>query len=204
MGKLNFKKDLKHLFNPPSKEPVFVKVPPLNYLMIDGRGEPDGPEAVAAIETLYPVAYTLKFTAKKEQGLDYGVMPLEGLWWSEDMTDFLEGRRDRWQWTYMIMQPDFITAAMVEKAVEEVRRKKNPAAITKVRFESLAEGKAAQIMHIGPYSEEGPNILRLHAFIHEAGLSFDGQQQKHHEIYLSDPRRTAPDNWKTIIRQPVK
>ncbi|MEN8614143.1 GyrI-like domain-containing protein [Dehalogenimonas sp. THU2] len=204
MDKLDLKKELKHLFNPPQKEPVIVDVPPMNYLMIDGRGQPDGPEAVAAIETLYPVAYTLKFTVKKEQGIDYGVMPLEGLWWSDDMTDFLEGRRDRWQWTYMIMHPEFITAAMVEKAIDEVRRKKNPAAIGKVKFESLAEGKAAQIMHIGPYSEEGPNILKLHAFIHDAGLSFDGQIQKHHEIYLSDPRRTAPDKWKTIIRQPVK
>ncbi len=203
MAKLDLKKELKHLYNPSSKEPEFVDVPPLNYLMIDGQGQPDGTQAVAAIETLYPVAYTRKFTKKKELGLDDGVPPRGGLWWSDDMTDFTEGRRDRWRWTYMIMQPDFITPVMVEKAVVEVRRKKQPAAIDKIRFQSLTEGKAAQIMHIGPYSEEGPNIQKLHHFITNAGHSFDGQKQKHHEIYLSDPRRAAPEKLKTIIRQPM-
>ena len=204
MQKIYLKKDLKHLYNPPMKEPVFVGVPVFSYLMVDGHGPPDGPDAVAAIEALYPVAYTLKFTVKKDQALDYGVMPLEGLWWSDDMSDFKESRRDRWHWTYMIMQPDFITPAMVEKAIGEVRRKKKPAAIDKVKFESLVEGKAAQIMHIGPYSAEGPNIMRLHSFITDAGYSFDGMTQKHHEIYLSDPRKSAPEKMKTIIRQPVK
>ncbi len=202
MEKVDLKKELKHLYNPSSKEPVFIEVPVFNYLMVDGHGPPDGPDAVAAIEALYPMAYTLKFTVKKEQDIDYGVMPLEGLWWSDDMADFTEGNRDRWQWTYMIMQPDFITPAMVDNAISEVRRKKKPAAINKVRFKVLAEGKAAQIMHIGPYSAEGPSIEKLHRLIKDAGHSFDGMKQKHHEIYLSDPRKSAPEKLKTVIRQP--
>lgn len=203
MDKIDLKKTYKSLYNPPSKEPVFVDVPVMNYLMVEGTGAPDGPEAMAAIETLYPVAYTLKFSVKKEREIDFGVMGLEGLWWSDDMADFSENRRDRWRWTYMILQPDFITAEMVKQAVEDVRRKKNPAAIDRIKFAELAEGKAAQIMHIGPYSTEASNIEKLHSFIHAAGLSFDGYTQKHHEIYLSDPRRTAPEKLKTIIRQPV-
>jgi hypothetical protein len=200
--KIDLKKELKNLYNPPPKEPVFVDVPVFNYLMVDGHGLPDGPDAVAAIETLYAVAYTLKFTVKKEQAIDYGVMPLEGLWWSDDMNDFLLGNKSKWYWTYIIMQPDFITRPMVEKAVDEVKRKKNPAAIGKLKFEPLAEGKSAQIMHFGLYSAEGPNIQKVHHLIKEAGHTFDGQKQKHHEIYLSDPRRTAPEKVKTIIRQP--
>jgi len=200
--KIDLKKQLKDLYNPPSKEPVFIDVPVFNYLMVDGRGLPDGPDAAAAIEALYAVAYTLKFTIKKEQAIDYGVMPLEGLWWSDDMADFSRGDKAKWQWTYLIMQPDFITKTMVEKAVAEVRKKKAPAAIDKVRLEPLAEGRTAQIMHTGPYSAEGPNIEKVHRFIHAAGHSFDGARQKHHEIYLSDPRRAAPEKLKTIIRQP--
>jgi len=202
MEKIDLKKELKSLYNPPTKEPVFVEIPELNYLMVDGHGLPDGPDAVAAIEVLYPVAYTLKFTVKKEKAIDYGVMVLEGLWWSEDMNDFLNSNKANWQWTYMIMQPNFITPSMVEKAIDEVRRKKNPAAIDKVTFKPLAEGKSAQIMHIGPYSAEGPNIEKIHRLIKGSGHSFDGGKQKHHEIYMSDPRRTAADKLKTIIRQP--
>ena len=202
MDKIDLKKQLKHLYNPPTKEPVFVEVPVFNYLMVDGHGLPDGPDAVAAIEALYPVAYTLKFAVKKEKAIDYPVMPLEGLWWSNDMSDFVTGNKANWDWTYVIMQPDFITHTMVEKAIDKVKRKKSPAAIDKIRFEPLAEGKAAQIMHIGPYSAEGPNIQKIHRLIKESGHTFDGAKQKHHEIYTSDPRRTAPEKLKTIIRQP--
>jgi hypothetical protein len=202
MEKVDLKQSLKHLYNPPTKEPVFIDVPLMNYLMVDGHGKPDSPETVAAIEALYPVAYTLKFIVKKEQGIDYGVMPLEGLWWSDDMADFINENKDNWRWTYMIMQPDFITRLMVDNAIAEVRRKKKPTSIDKVVFEMLAEGKAAQIMHIGYYSAEGPNIEKLHRFIKDAGHSFDGMNQKHHEIYLSDPRKSAPEKMKTVIRQP--
>ena len=202
MEKTDLKKELKYLYNPPTKEAIFVEVPEFNYLMVDGHGLPDGPAAVAAIEALYPVAYTLKFTVKKDKAIDYPVMPLEGLWWSNDMNDFANGNKANWDWTYIMMQPDFITRPMIEKAIDEVKRKKNPAAIDKVRFAPLAEGKAAQIMHIGPYSAEGPNIQKVHHLIKESRRTFDGAKQKHHEIYMSDPRRTAPEKLKTIVRQP--
>ena len=204
MEKLDLKKDLKHLYNPPSKAPVMLEVPPMNFLAIDGAGAPDGPAAVAAIEALYPVAYTLKFAVKKTQAVDYPVMPLEGLWWAEDMSRFSEDDKAAWKWTYMIMQPDPITADMVKKAIEEVRRKKNPPALGKMRFERFDEGTSAQIMYTGPYSAEGSTIKMLHDFLHEKGLVFDGLKQKHHEIYLSDPRRTAPEKLKTVIRQPAR
>jgi len=202
--KLDLKKDLKHLYNPPAKAPVMLVVPPMNFLAIDGKGTPDGPDAVAAIEALYPVAYTLKFTIKKTQAIDYPVMPLEGLWWADDMASFSMGDKASWKWTYMIMQPELITREMVDKAIVEVRRKKNPPALGKMRFERFDEGPSAQIMYTGPYSAEGPTIKMLHDFIHEKGLVFDGLKQKHHEIYLGDPRRVAPEKLKTVIRQPAR
>ena len=204
MEKLDLKKEFKNLYNPPTKAPVMLDVPAMNFLAIDGKGPPDGPDAVAAIEVLYAVAYTLKFSVKKGQAIDYPVLPLEGLWWADDMAAFSEKDKSNWKWTYMIAQPELITAAMVKDAVAEVRRKKNPSALGKLRFERFAEGKAAQIMHIGPYSAEGPNIKKVHDFLHAQGLKFDGTKQKHHEIYLSDPRRAAPEKLKTVIRQPAR
>lgn len=150
------------------------------------------------------MAYTLKFAVKKGQAIDYPVMALEGLWWADDMSRFSEQDKAAWKWTYMIMQPEIISADMVKKAVEEVRRKKNPPALGKMRFERFEEGTSVQIMYTGPYSAEGPTIKRLHDFIHEKGLVFNGLKQKHHEIYLSDPRRTAPEKLKTVIRQPAR
>jgi len=204
MEKLDLKKELKHLYNPSTKAPVMLEVPPMNFLMVDGEGAPDGPAAMSAMEALYPLAYTLKFSVKKGLDIDYPVMPLEGLWWADDMASFTEGNKNKWKWTYMIMQPELITAEMVRQAVVEVRRKKNPAALDKVKFEKFSEGKAAQIMYTGPYSEEGPAIKMLHDFLRGKGLAFDGHKQKHHEIYLSDPRRTAPEKLKTVIRQPAR
>jgi hypothetical protein len=203
MEKMDLKKELKHLYSPPSNAPMMVDVPPMNFLAIEGAGNPNGPDAIAAIEALYAVAYTLKFTVKKGQAIDYPVMPLEGLWWADDMASFAMADKAAWKWTYMIMQPELITADMVKSALVEVRRKKNPAALGKMRFERFDEGKSAQIMYTGPYSAEGPTIKKLHDFLHEKGLSFDGIKQKHHEIYLSDPRRAAPEKLKTVIRQPA-
>lgn len=203
MTKLDFKKERKDLYNSPTK-PVMVEVPELQYLMIDGRGYPGtSQEYWDSIETLYPLAYKLKFTIKKRQGTDYTVMPLQGLWWAEDMSYFRENfltMKEAWQWTSMILQPVPATPELFAEAVEEVRRKNAPAALGKVRLESLAEGLSAQILHVGPYSEEGPTIEKLHAFIEERGYDKAG---KHHEIYLSDPRKTAPEKMKTVIRQPV-
>jgi len=203
MKKIDFKKELKHLYQPSAKEVEQVNVPTMNYLMADGEGDPNTSPAFAAIvEVLFSLAYTLKFMVKKGVlAIDYGVMPLEGLWWADDMSAFSAADKSKWKWTLMIMQPDFITKKMVDAAIAEVKEKKNPAALSKVRFEALAEGSAAQIMHIGPFSEESPNIERVHQFIESSRHKRVG---KHHEIYMSDIRKTAPSKWKTIIRQPMQ
>jgi hypothetical protein len=202
MEKIDFKKQLKHLYQPSASEIVRVEVPEMNFLMVDGEGDPNTSKSFSdAIEALYPVAYTLKFMVKKGPlALDYGVMPLEGLWWSEDMSAFVTGNKDAWKWTVMIMQPEFITREMVKEAIGEVARKKKPVSLPLVRFESFTEGKAAQTLHIGHFSEEGPTIEKVHASIEKNGCCRVG---KHHEIYLSDLRRTAPEKWKIIIRQPL-
>ena len=203
MGKVDFKKEFKDLYGPSPRAPVIVNVPAMNFLMVDGRGNPNtSQEYREAIEVLYPMSYTLKFAAKQgELQRDYTVMPLEGLWWAEDMNAFTEDRKDEWLWTAMIMQPEFISADMVEDARETVRRKKNPVALEKLRFETFDEGPSGQIMYVGPYSDEGPTIQALHEFIERQGFELAG---KHHEIYLSDPRRTAPEKLRTIIRQPCR
>lgn len=202
MKKIDFKKELKHLYGASSKDASLVDVPEMNFLMIDGAGDPNKAQAFKdAIEALYSVSYTLKFMVKKgKTAVDYGVMPLEGLWWADDMTVFSTGEKDRWKWTMIIMQPEHVTEKLFNEAVEEVKKKKNPLALSKVRFKGYHEGLSVQVMHIGPYSEEGPTIKRLHAFIKENGYDFRG---KHHEIYLSDPRRSAPEKMKTIVRQPI-
>ena len=202
MAKIDYKKELKELYNPSAKQISEVVAPKMNYLMIDGKGDPNTAKEYAdAIQALYPVAYTIKFTMKKTNGFDFGVLPLEGLWWSDDMNDFINGKKDNWKWTAMIAQPEVVTRENFEEAVKEVKAKKNPAAIDKIRFEAFDEGLSAQIMHIGPYSAEGDNIKKVHDFLHENGYVFDGLKQKHHEIYLSDPRRAAPEKLKTVIRQ---
>lgn len=202
MTKTDFKKELKHLYNPSAKEVVIVDVPKVNFLMIDGAGDPNtAQEFEDAVEALYAVSYALKFMIKREKQIDYIVMPLEGLWWVDDMTQFSMENKDIWKWTQMIMQPEFVTIDLVEKALEQAEKKKNPPALSKIRFESLHEGLSAQIMHLGPYSAEGPTIEKLHNFIRENGYEPRG---KHHEIYLSDPRKSAPEKMRTVIRQPMK
>ncbi|HBG96544.1 MAG TPA: hypothetical protein DDY14_14765 [Chromatiaceae bacterium] len=202
MQKIDYKKEFKQLYKPSATEVTIVEVPEWKYLMLDGQGDPNTAEAFKeAIEALYPVAYALKFMIKKgEIGVDYGVMPLEGLWWAEDMSSFTVGDKSQWKWTLMIMQPDLVTEKLVQQAIEQVKAKTNPASLPLVRFESFDEGKAAQIMHIGPFSEERPSIEKVHSFIEQSGSQKRG---KHHEIYLSDIRRAAPEKWKTIIRQPM-
>ncbi len=202
MQKIDLKKELKHLYHASSQEVVQVDVPTLKFLMVDGMGDPNtSAEYVEAVEALFSVSYTVKFKVKKELQLcDYAVMPLEGLWWAEDMSVFITGDRSKWAWTMMIMQPDFVADEVIYEGIEEVRRKKKLLAIDRLRLEAFTEGRCAQIMHVGPFSEEGPTIERLHAFI-QAESELTG---KHHEIYLSDVRRADPKNWKTIIRQPMK
>jgi len=202
MAKIDFKKELKHLYNPSTKKVEIVDVPMMNFLLIDGSGDPNtAQEYKDAVEALFAVSYALKFMVKKGKGVDYGVLPLEGLWWTDDMTQFSMENKDIWKWTSMIMQPEYVTEDLVSKALEQVEKKKNPPALSKIRFESFHEELSAQIMHIGPYSAEAPTIEKLHNFIRENGYELRG---KHHEIYLSDPRRSAPDKLKTIIRQPMK
>jgi len=184
-------------------KPVTVKVPKMNYLVIDGHGDPNtSQEYVDAIQTLYPVAYTIKFMIKKELGRDFGVMPLEGLWWTEKMADFKVDDKSNWLWTAMIMQPDIVTKDIFERAVKQATEKKNPKLIDKIRFESYDEGRSAQVMYVGPYSGEGSTIMELHEYIKQQGGKLDESNKHHHEIYLGDPRRTDPSKLKTIIRQP--
>ena len=202
MEKIDYKKELKHLYKSSDKNVEVVEVPQMSFLLIGGEGDPNTSQSFQdAIDVLYPLSYTLKFIIKRgEIGIDYGVLPLEGLWWADDMSSFSVKNKENWKWTLMIMQPELVKKEMVVKAIEEVRKKKNPVALPLVRFESFAEGKAAQIMHIGPFSEEGPTVEKLHALIGDSGSQRIG---KHHEIYLSDIRRAAPEKWKTIIRQPM-
>jgi len=202
MGKVDLKKDLKHLYNPSAKEVSVVDVPPMNFLMIDGAGDPNvSPEYQQAMETLFSLSYALKFRVKESKGIDYVVMPLEGLWWTDDPSQFSMTNKDIWKWTAMIMQPDYVTPELFEEVLAEIRRKKNLPALDRVRFEAYHEGLSVQIMHIGPYAAEEPTIARLHRFLRENGYDFNG---KHHEIYLSDPRRTVPEKLKTVLRQPIR
>jgi hypothetical protein len=204
--KLDLRKVFKHLYTPPSKHVVEVDVPPLNFIMLDGSGDPNTAlEYQQAIEVLYGLSYTLKFASKKA-GIDYPVMALEGLWWMEDMGekygDF-DFARDKslWRWTMMMMQPDHISQDEMHTAINDLRRKRNPPALDKVRLERFHEGLSAQIMHIGPYSAEKPTIDRIHSYIEEHGYEPTG---KHHEIYLGDPRRAQPEKLRTVIRQPMR
>ena len=201
MPKIDLKKEWKHLYQPSAKEPVQVEVPALRYLMIDGEGDPNTSTHYAqAVEALFSVSYTAKFMVKKAAPeRDYAVMPLEGLWWSDDQEAFVRNERSKWQWTMMILQPDFVEDELMHAALEQVRRKKALPVLDALRLERYAEGKCAQILHVGPFSAEGPTIARLHAFIESASAL----RGKHHEIYLSDIRRADPTRWKTVIRQPM-
>ncbi len=202
MEKIDFKKELKYLYQPSTKKVEQVDVPEMNFIMIDGHGDPNtAQEYRDAMEALYGLAYTLKFKSKLELEKDYTVPPLEGLWWAEDMNAFLNADKDQWDWTMMIMAPEWIMPEMIEAAKEELKAKKNPAALEKLYVQKFHEGPAAQITHIGPYSAEGPNIQKVHDFIAEQGFVRSG---KHHEIYISNPQRTAPEKLRTVIRQPMR
>lgn len=200
-GKIDLKKEMKDLYRASAKTVAVVEVPTLSYLMVDGEGDPNtSPSYAEAVEALFPVAYAVKFMVKKgPQALDYGVMPLEGLWWADDMSAFATGDKARWKWTAMILQPSFVSAEFIGEAIAELRRKKKLPGLERLRLDSLTEGRSAQVLHVGPFSEEGPTIERLHAFIAERSE----RRGKHHEIYLSDTRRADPTSWKTIIRQPM-
>jgi hypothetical protein len=176
-----------------------IDVPPLQYLMINGRGDPNTAQEYAdALSVLYPVAYALKFASKQQLGRDYVLMPLE----ASDMDLFTSARdKSRWEWTAMIMVPDWITGDMFDRAVAKVAEKSRLASLDKVRLESLDEGRCVQTLHIGSYDDEAAVLATMHGeFIADAGLQLAG---RHHEIYLSDPRRVEPARLRTILRQPV-
>ena len=199
--KIDLKKELKQLYQASTKEVAQVEVPTFKFLMVDGKGDPNtSKEYVEAVEALFSVSYTAKFMLKKTEGKDYAVMPLEGLWWADDLSVFAANEKSTWKWTMMIMQPSFVADAVIEASMAEVVRKKALPGIGRLRLESFTEGRSAQVLHVGPFSEEGPTIERLHAFI----VARSGLAGKHHEIYLSDIRRADQKNWKTIIRQPMR
>jgi hypothetical protein len=202
MTKIDFKKTLKHLYNPP-KRFITVDVPEMQFLMVDGHGDPNTTQDYKnAVEALYAVAYKIKFLSKKGLEKDYTVPPLEGLWWAEDMETFITREKSQWDWTMMIMTPDWISAEFFVDACKQVRKTKDPGALDKVRLERYHEGLSVQIMHIGSYDDEGPVLSQMHSdFIPNNGYVENG---KHHEIYLSDPRRVAPEKLKTVLRQPIK
>jgi len=202
--KVDLKKQLKSYFTATKKgweEQVF---PAFNYLMIDGQGSPgESAEYARALETLYPAAYGTKFFSKIDLGRDYAVPPLEGIWWADDFAAYTQpGRRDEWRWTLMLMLPDWITADHVAQAIALQAAKKPDVDFARVRLDTLEEGQCLQHLHIGPFAEEAPKLAALHGEeLPVRGLTFNGQ---HHEIYLSDPRRTAPEKLRTVLRQPVK
>jgi hypothetical protein len=202
MTKIDFKLELKKLYQASSKVVMLVDVPQMDFLMVDGQGDPNTSQDYAdAIEALFSVANTLKFMVKKGAlAMDYAVMPLECMWWAEDMDSFAAGEKSLWKWTAMVMQPPFVTSSMVYGAIAEAQKKKPLVALSRVHLNNFAEGKCAQILHIGPFSQAAPAIAKVHQFI-QAKSELRG---KHHEIYLSDIRKAAPENWKTIIRQPMQ
>jgi len=199
--RLDLKKQLKHLYAPSAKEIGIVDVPAMRFLMVDGAGNPNTSQAFQeATEALYAVSYACKFAIKRQEGIDYPVMALEGLWWAEDMSAYTGGAKDDWLWRLMIMQPEPVTEEHVDRAIDEVNRKKGLPALAAMRFETFHEGLSAQIMHLGPYDAEAPTVARLHAFIEEHGYALRGFP---HEIYVGDPRRSAPEKLRTVLRQPV-
>jgi hypothetical protein len=201
MTKIDFKKTQKALYLPSAKTIELIDVPPMQYAMIDGKGPPGNDTYIAALGWLYPVSYGIKFRSKLELKQDYVVPPLEGLWWAEDYTAYTSDRRDEWLWTMMIRVPDWINQTIFDACVAKAAIKLgNPPAT--LRLETLHEGQCAQIMHIGPYKDEGPTIAKIHyQFIPDHGLIENGN---HHEIYLGDPRKTAPEKLRTVLRQPVR
>lgn len=202
MTKLDFKKSA-DCYQAKNHEFRIVRVPKMHYLMIDGHGDPNtSKDFQAAIKALYPIAYKLKFASEQDLGKDYVVMPLEGLWWSENMASFTSARdKSQWDFTLMIMQPDWITKDMFQAALQKVAEKDPPENLANVRFEALDEGLSVQTLHVGSFDSESEVLEKMHnEFIPQHGLKMT---KKHHEIYFSDFRKVAPDKLRTILRQPV-
>lgn len=202
-AKYDLKKELRHLYLPGSAAFDDVVVPPARYLAVDGHGDPNtSTEYAAAVGSLYASAYTLKFGFRASSGADFVVGPLEGLWSSADPADFAAGKKDAWDWTMLIAVPQIVPDEDVEPALIAAAAKKPALPIDRVRLLRLDEGRCLQILHIGSYDDEAPTLARLHHELMPAlGVDFNGP---HHEIYLSDPRRVAPERLKTVLRQPIR
>lgn len=201
--KVDLRKALPPFFTAPANGWAEVDLPPRPYLMVDGAGAPGGPDYLAALAALYPAAYAVKFFSKQDLGRDYVVPPLEGLWWADDHAAYTRpGRRDEWRWTLLLMLPDWITEDHVAQALARQATKKQGRDLSRVRFAVLQEGRCLHHLHVGPFAAEAAKLAELHDGIMPArGLTFAGH---HHEIYLGDPRKTAPEKLRTILRQPVK
>jgi hypothetical protein len=206
MENIDLKKQLKQFYSSPAREVMVVDVPEMNFLMIDGEGNPNTSQRYKdAVAALFSVSYTLKFLIKKggsaniASTIDYAVMPLEGLWWMDEGTSFQVENKDAWKWTIMIMQPVYVTSELFEEARSDVSKKKDLSALAQLRFAAFHEGTSVQIMHVGSYAEEGPTVAKLHTFLEANNWKL---RAKHHEIYLKDATRTAPEKLQTIIRQP--
>ncbi|NLU62957.1 hypothetical protein HCA61_11855 [Rhodococcus sp. HNM0563] len=202
MDKYDVKRAHKNLYSSSAGDFTEVDVPEFRYLAVEGSGDPNSSRAYAeAVEALYSVSYTIKFASKKELGRDAVVGPLEGLWWADDMSTFVSRDKRAWKWTMLINQPPWVTDEMVDSAKAVVAKKKALASLPLLHSMTWTEGRCVQILHIGAYDDEGPTLESLHhRVLPERGLTYNG---RHHEIYLSDPRRTAPGSLKTILRQPV-
>jgi hypothetical protein len=212
MKKLDLRKELKWLYQPSSKKIEIVKVPRFQFIMVNGKiekGQSPGtsPAFQEAMQALYGISYTLKFMSKldNKNPIDYSVMALEGLWWTEDGT-FDISKPGNWHWTLMMLQPNHITETMFEKALHQVVEKHGDSpSLAKVRFDSFEEGHCVQTMHIGPYATEPATVERMHAFLQENGYRDRvGLGGKHHEIYLGDPRRADPAKLRTVLRHPAE
>ncbi len=206
--KLDLRKKYKDLYAPPAKEPSIVDVPELQFVMLDGEiSAGETPETSPAFQEAfgprYGITYTVKFMSKlrRENPLDYSVMAIEGLWWNESGSQVFSWGEGTWKWTLMILQPEHITQEMFQEAQRQLAAKRPNPAIERLRLARFHEGLSVQIMHIGPYADEPPNIARMHAFARERGYELHG---KHHEIYLGDPRRARPEKPKTVLRQPIR
>lgn len=202
MSKRDLKRELRHLYHASATRIAEVEVPAFSFLMIDGEGDPNTTPAYAhAVEALFSVSYTAKFALKKSSlAIDYAVMPLEGLWWADDWSVFQSNDRARWKWTMMILQPDFLPVEFIHASIEKLGKTKDLPSLPKLRLERFEEGPSAQILHVGPFTDEGPTIAKLHEHIDARS----GRAGKHHEIYLSDVRRAAPERWRTLLRQPMR
>lgn len=210
MNSIDFKKDLQYKAK---IEPEIVQVPKMQFVMIDGKGAPDPisgsdkdvSEFQAAMAVVYGIVYSVKFWDKKHQVpagyAKFTMPPLEALWWMADGSEFDTAKPNEWRWTAMHRLPEFVDKKFFDEIVNELVDKKKSKDFKKARLETWSEGNAVQILHIGPYDQEGPNILKMHYFATENGYKLKG---KHHELYFGDPRRTKPERLKTILRHPVE